>query len=103
MQNFALLRYRYRKCFSWYSQKPRKASPGQKPLPSLCDLRSVQIFSKYHPDFFTICHTQCSLSIMRAVKKSQLKRSPLDFSKALKSFMGYLEGTQKAAHTIKNY
>jgi site-specific recombinase XerD len=25
------------------------------------------------------------------------------FGKALKSFMGYLEGTEKAAHTIKNY
>jgi site-specific recombinase XerD len=37
---------------------------------------------------------------MRAVKKSQSK---LEFSKALKSFVGYLEGTQKAAHTIKNY
>lgn len=47
---------------------------------------------------------------MRAVKKSQPKRSSahstvpaLEFSKALKSFLGYLEGTQKAAHTIKNY
>jgi integrase/recombinase XerC len=27
----------------------------------------------------------------------------LAFSKALKSFVGYLEGTQKADHTIKNY
>lgn len=35
------------------------------------------------------------------MKKSQPKR--LEFSKALKSFLGYLEGTQKAAHTIKNY
>lgn len=35
------------------------------------------------------------------MKKSQPKR--LEFSKALKSFMGYLEGTQKATHTIKNY
>jgi site-specific recombinase XerD len=45
---------------------------------------------------------------MRAVKKSQPKHpksalKSLDFSRALKSFMGYLEGTQKAAHTIKNY
>jgi site-specific recombinase XerD len=42
------------------------------------------------------------------VKKSQPKQAKhldnhLEFSKALKSFMGYLEGTQKAAHTIKNY
>jgi site-specific recombinase XerD len=43
---------------------------------------------------------------MRPVKKSQPKHASqqgLQFPKALKSFMGYLEGTQKAAHTIKNY
>ncbi len=27
----------------------------------------------------------------------------INFSKAMKSFIGYLEGTQKSAHTIKNY
>src|SRR5271155_836632 len=44
---------------------------------------------------------------MRPVKKSQSKHlvfpKALEFPKAMKSFMGYLEGTQKAAHTIKNY
>jgi site-specific recombinase XerD len=29
--------------------------------------------------------------------------SKCQYSKALKSFLGYLEGTQKSAHTIKNY
>jgi site-specific recombinase XerD len=44
-------------------------------------------------------------SNIRPVKKSQSKASSrhLEFPKAFKSFMGYLEGTQKAAHTIKNY
>jgi site-specific recombinase XerD len=31
------------------------------------------------------------------------KKSPLDFPYAIKSFMGYLDGTQKSIHTIKNY
>jgi len=36
-----------------------------------------------------------------SVRKS--KPGPINFSYAIKSFMGYLEGTQKSAHTIKNY
>jgi site-specific recombinase XerD len=31
------------------------------------------------------------------------KRSSVEFPYALRSFIGYLEGTQKSAHTIKNY
>lgn len=38
---------------------------------------------------------------MPQVKPCQPKR--LEFARAFKSFMGYLEGTHKAAHTIKNY
>jgi site-specific recombinase XerD len=38
-------------------------------------------------------------------KKSTLKGSklPQDFGSALKSFQGYLEGTEKSLHTIKSY
>jgi site-specific recombinase XerD len=36
------------------------------------------------------------------VKKSTKKKS-IDFPYAIKSFLGYLEGTQKSLHTIKNY
>ncbi len=34
---------------------------------------------------------------------SECQHKPLEFAKALKSFLGYLEGTHKASHTIKNY
>ncbi len=42
---------------------------------------------------------------MRTVPKCQRKRHPppLNFAYATRSFLGYLEGTSKAAHTIKNY
>src|SRR4051794_5269052 len=33
----------------------------------------------------------------------KIKRNDLDFPYAIRSFMGYLEGTQKSLHTIKNY
>jgi site-specific recombinase XerD len=44
---------------------------------------------------------------MQDVRKCQsTKASPglsLEFAKAFKSFLGYLEGTEKSAHTIKSY
>jgi site-specific recombinase XerD len=39
---------------------------------------------------------------MRLVSQCQRKRN-LNFAYALRSFTGYLEGTEKSAHTIKNY
>ena len=42
---------------------------------------------------------------MRRMSQCQRKRTqkPLDFAYAMKSFVGYLEGTEKALHTIRNY
>lgn len=42
---------------------------------------------------------------MRAVNQSQRKRiqKPIDFSYALRSFLGHLEGTERALHTVTNY
>jgi integrase/recombinase XerC len=36
-------------------------------------------------------------------KSKSLKKGSVDFPYAIRSFLGYLEGTQKALHTIKNY
>jgi site-specific recombinase XerD len=36
-------------------------------------------------------------------KQQASKQPPMNFARALKSFVGYLEGTEKSAHTIKNY
>lgn len=39
--------------------------------------------------------------VKRMPKKS--RKAPIDFAYAIRSFIGYLEGTQKSLHTIKNY
>lgn len=36
-------------------------------------------------------------------RKTEKDTQPYTFSRSLKSFVGYLEGTEKSAHTIKNY
>jgi site-specific recombinase XerD len=36
-------------------------------------------------------------------KSKSLRKGSVDFPYAIRSFLGYLEGTQKALHTIKNY
>jgi integrase/recombinase XerD len=38
-----------------------------------------------------------------ATNKSRPVQTRVDFAYAFRSFVGYLEGTEKAAHTIKNY
>jgi integrase/recombinase XerD len=40
---------------------------------------------------------------MRFMSKGQRKAKPIAFSYALRSFVGFLEGTSKSANTIKNY
>src|SRR4051812_22146947 len=34
---------------------------------------------------------------------AKTRRNPIHFPYAIRNFVGYLEGTKKAAHTIKNY
>ncbi len=43
------------------------------------------------------------MSRTERVKARYHSQKPLSFAYALKSFLGYLEGTEKSAHTIKNY